>query len=534
MDFQWVAIALGDVTWITLAFILGFLARLISLPPLVGFLATGFALNYLGFSSGETLQKLADLGITLLLFTVGLKLNLQVLIRPQVWSVTALHIATIIAFFGAAIFCLALLNAPLFSGLDLKLSLMLAFALSFSSTVFVVKSLEDKGEMKSLHGRIAIGILIMQDLAAVIFLAASTGKIPSPWALLLFLLIPLRPVFHYLLQKTGHGELLILYGLVLALGGAELFEMGGVKDDLGALIMGVLISTHPKANEMAKSMLGFKDLFLVGFFLTIGMSGQLSLEALTIGLLLVPFIFIKSALFFTLMTRFNLRARTSLLATLNLTNYSEFGLIVAAIGVANGWLDPEWLVVIAIALSLSFIIAAPLNSFDDRIYGQFRAFWMWFQRTQRLPDDRLLDTFGASIAIFGMGRVGSGAYDKMREFHGETVVGIDFDADLIKKHKSMGRNVLHGDPSDADFWDKIEHNQSIKLVMLALPNLQANLDALEQLREIHFSGRIAATARFPDEAKSLQESGATAVFNVYTEAGAGFANHVEVQIRPDE
>ena len=529
MDFEWVAIALGDITWIILAFFLGFLARLINLPPLVGFLATGFLLNFLGITSGETLQKLADLGITLLLFTVGLKLNLKMLIRPQVWSVAALHISIIIALFGAAIFGLALMSVPLFSGLDFKLSLMIAFALSFSSTVFVVKSLEDKGEMKSLHGRIAIGILIIQDLAAVIFLAASTGKLPSAWALLLFLLIPLRPLFHHILQKTGHGELLILYGLVLALGGAELFELGGVKDDLGALMMGVLISGHSKSAEMAKSMLGFKDLFLVGFFLSIGMSGQLSLEALIIGLLLVPFIFAKSAVFYALMTTFKLRARTSLLATMNLTNYSEFGLIVVAIGVSNNWLDAQWLVVIAIALSLSFVIISPLNRIDDRIYRQFRTFWTRFQRTERLPDDTLLNMQGATIAIFGMGRVGSGAYDKMRERHGETVVGFDFDAEIIKKHQAKGRKVIYGDPSDADFWDKIEKEHSIKLAMLALPNVQANLDAMEQLRQTSFSGRTAAIARFPDEEELLRKSGAAAVFNIYTEAGAGFANHVETQ-----
>ena len=529
MDFEWVAIALGDVSWITLAFFLGFMARLINLPPLVGFLATGFLLNYLGITSGDTLQKLADLGVTLLLFAVGLKLNLKTLIRPQVWGVTVLHISIIVASFGAFIFALALVDIPLFSNLDLKTSLMLAFALSFSSTVFVVKSLEEKGEMRSLHGRIAIGILVMQDLAAVIFLAASTGKLPSPWALLLFLLIPMRPLFHHLLEKIGHGELLILYGLVLALGGAELFELGGIKDDLGALIMGVMISTHPKSTEMAKSMLGFKDLFLVGFFLSIGMSGQLSLETLVVGLLLVPFVFMKSALFFTLMTCFKLRARTSLLATLNLTNYSEFGLIIVAIGVSNGWMNAEWLVVIAIALSLSFIIAAPLNDIDDRIYSQFRSLWMKFQRKERLPDDVLLDTLGATIAIFGMGRVGSGAYDKMRELHGETVVGIDFDSERIKQHQATGRNALHGDPSDADFWEKIEQNHSIERIMLALPNLQANLDALEQLRAISFSGRISAIARFTDEVGILKKSGATAVFNIYTEAGAGFAEHVEYE-----
>ncbi len=529
MEFEWIPIALGDAAWITLAFAMGLLAKQVGLPPLVGFLATGFALNYLGTTSGEMLQKLADLGITLLLFTVGLKLNPKVLIRPQVWAVTVLHSAIIVAFFSAVIFVMVLMGISLFAGLDLKVILLLAFALSFSSTVFVVKSLEEKGEMKSLHGRIAIGILVVQDLAAVIFLAASAGKIPSIWAVLLFLLIPLRPLFHYLLQRTGHGELLILYGMVLALGGAELFELGGVKGDLGALIMGVLISTHPKSAEIAKSMLGFKDLFLVGFFLSIGMLGNLSLEALMIGLLLAPLVLIKSALFFALMTRFQLRARTSLLATLNLTNYSEFGLIVVAVGVSSGWVDSQWLIVIAIALSASFVIAAPLNSFDDRIYGQFRRLWMKFQSRERLPDDRLLDTLGATIAIFGMGRVGTGAYDRMRELHGETVVGIDFDADRIKHHQAAGRNALHGDPSDADFWDKIEQDHSIELVMLALPNLDANLDALEQLRAISYSGCIAATARFPDEVKVLEQAGADDVFNIYTEAGTGFADHVEVQ-----
>ncbi len=427
---------------------------------------------------------------------------------------------------GWVVFVLALIGAPLFTSLDFKRALLLAFALSFSSTVFVVKNLEENAEMQSLHGRIAIGILVMQDIAAVVFLAGSTGNLPSPWAALLFLLIPMRPFFHQLLQRAGHGELLILYGLVLALGGAELFELGGVKDDLGALIMGLLISTHPKASEMSKTILGFKDLFLVGFFLSIGMTGELSTEALVIGALLVPLVFVKSALFFGLMTRFKLRARTSLLATLNLSNYSEFGLIVAAIGVANGWIDPGWLVVISIALSLSFVVAAPLTSRDDKIYSNYRPFWQKHQREERLPDDQLMDTGNATIAVFGMGRVGTGAYDKMCELRGNTVVGIDFNAERVRQLRQEGRNVLRGDPSDADFWELVERVPSIDLVMLALPTLTANLDALEQLGEIGFTGGIAATARYPDEEARLREAGATAVFNIYAEAGTGFAGHV--------
>jgi len=207
----------------------------------------------------------------------------------------------------------------------------------------------------------------------------------------------------------------------------------------------------------------------------------------------VPLIFAKSTLFLFLMTRFRLRARTSLLAALNLNNYSEFGLIVIAIGVANGWLGPEWLVVVAVALSVSFIIAAPLVAADDSLYGRFRDRWTWFQREPRLPDDDYLDTQSATIAVFGMGRVGTGAYDTMREKFGETVIGVDFNHDGVRRHREAGRNVLHGDPSDADFWEKVDADHRIELVMLALPNLVANLDALAQLRRVDFKGRVTAT-----------------------------------------
>jgi glutathione-regulated potassium-efflux system ancillary protein KefC len=156
MEFEWVAIALGDVAWISLAFVLGFLASMVGLPPLVGFLATGFVIHAFGFSSGEVLNKLADLGITILLFIVGLKLDLRLLLKPQIWAVTALHSSAITAVIGAVIFWLALLGLPMFSKLDLNGALTLAFALSFSSTVFAVSSLEKSGEMNSLHGSLRI------------------------------------------------------------------------------------------------------------------------------------------------------------------------------------------------------------------------------------------------------------------------------------------------------------------------------------------------------------------------------------------
>ena len=530
MDFELIAIALDDVAWIAMAFVMGLLSKTVGLPPLVGFLATGFVLNVYGIGSGEILQKLSDLGITLLLFIVGLKLNLRTFARPQVWAVTGLHMTIVVLVFGTVIYVLALLGTSFLSGLDLSRSALIAFALSFSSTVFVVKVLEEKGETTSLHGRIAIGILIVQDLAAVVFLAISVGTWPTLWALLALLVVPLRPVLTLVLQRVGHGELLVLYGFLLALGGAEAFELVGLKGDLGALVLGVVIASHSKADELAKTMLGFKDLFLLGFFLSIGLSGQLEMEAVLVGAAITPLVFLKSVLFFGLLTGFKLRARTSLLASLHLTNYSEFGLIVAAIGVANGWIDGGWLIAIAIALSLSCAASAGLNVVAHRIYTRYRTTWKRLQRPERLADDGLLDIGGATIAIIGMGRIGTGTYDSMHRSHGATVVGIDIDPITVERQQSTGRNVLLGDPSDADFWDRVGAAHTLELVMLALPNLAASLAVLDQLKAASFGGRVAATARFQDEIKLLEQAGASTVFNAYAEAGSGFAAHVDEQV----
>lgn len=526
MEFESVAIGLGDVTWISLAFALGLFAKLIGLPPLVGFLAAGFVLKFQGFDNDILLQKLADLGITLLLFTVGLKLNLQTLLRPQVWAVTGIHMTVVVGVFGLAIYGLSLAGVVLFSDLNIQSALLLGFALSFSSTVFVVKVLEERGEVTSLHGRISVGILLMQDVAAVAFLVISSGKVPSYWSLSLLLLIPLRPILHQFLLRIGHGELLVLFGLLLALGGAEIFESVGLKGDLGALTLGVLIASHSKSEEMAKAMLSFKDLFLLGFFLSIGMSSELSSETFWIAVMVTPLIFVKSALFYGLLTHYRLRARTSLLTTANLTNYSEFGLIVVAIGVTNGWLQNDWLIVVAIALSLSFVIAAGVNAVSRRLYIKHIAIWKRFQKDQLIPDDELLDLGGATIVIVGMGGVGSGAYDAMRQRFGENVIGIDIDPVTAKNQRTKGRTVLRGDPSDSDFWDRVEVSHTLELVMLTLPKLNTTLEVLERLSEASFRGEVAAIARYSDEVEALEHIGVATVFNIYAESGVGFAAHV--------
>ena len=513
-----------DIVWLALAFACGWIAQQLTLPPLVGFLAAGFGLRALGADGGELLQQIADLGITLLLFTIGLKLNLRSLLRPEIWAGTSLHMAITIVVSVAVLWLLGLSGLAPIAGLPVTTLALIAFALSFSSTVFAIKALESRGELSSRHGRVAIGILIMQDIIAVVFLAASSGKLPSAWAFLLLLLPLLKPFVMLIMHKTGHDELLLLFGLVAAIAGADLFELVGMKADLGALAFGVLLGGHRKSSELAKIMLHFKNLFLIGFFLTIGLSGLPGPREFGIALLLTLIMPFKFLLFFTILTRFHLRARTAMLTALNLSNYSEFGLIVAAIGVTNAWLSNEWLVIIALALSFSFIYASIFSSMEHRLYARFEHLLLPFESDTRLAEDEIVTPGDAEVLIFGLGRTGGNAYRAMREDYGDRVCGVDYDQTRVDAYKKLGWRVIRGDATDADFWRAIDHQQ-IRMVMLALPSFNENLAAVKELRSAGYPGFIAATAHFDDERARLESAGADAAFNIFAEAGAGFAAH---------
>ncbi|MBT8468054.1 MAG: cation:proton antiporter [Deltaproteobacteria bacterium] len=513
------------------AFVLGVAARFIRLPPLVGFLIAGFALKGAGYESSQALQKIADIGVTLLLFSIGLKLQIKTLLKPVVWAGATIHMALFVALFGALFYAL---DFGMFRGTDFSNAALIAFALSFSSTVFAVKTFDGQGQSSSLAASTAIGILIMQDVIAVVFLAASKGVPPSPWALALLLLIPARVLFKRLMERSGHGELLILLAFLMAFGGYTVFEGVNLKGDLGALVMGMLVADHPKAQEMAKSMLGFKDIMLVGFFLTIGLLGIPSVADLGVALLLVALIPIKVALYFGVMTRFNLRARTSLLASLGLSTYSEFGLIVGALGVKMGWLTDQWLVIIAVSVAGTFIIASPLNAAANQLYDRYRAFLRRFEKSKRLPEEQPVSVGQAEVLIVGMGGLGTAAYDAIVEDFGARVCGIDNNRQTVARHVELGRNVVAGDPTDLDFWDRVSRDHTVKVAMLALPNHEANLAATEEIRKFEErSGEtlLTATARFEDEIAELKEHGVDEAFNLNTEAGAGYAHLVRKLLR---
>ncbi|MCK5360968.1 MAG: cation:proton antiporter, partial [Gammaproteobacteria bacterium] len=468
-----------DPIWIAVAFGFGLFSRQVGLPPLVGFLIAGFTLNYLGAEGGEFLNEMADVGVTLLLFSIGLKLRVKELLRAEVWGVTLIHMLSIVVFLAASLFLLKSLQLPLFGNLDWPSILILSFALSFSSTVFVVKVLESRGDLLSQVGRLAIGVLIVQDIAAILFLGISEAKVPSLWAaLLIVLLVAGRPLLTSLLEKIGHGELLVLYGLVLALGGAALFELVDMKGDLGALIFGVLIANHPKSNEMAKALFSLKELFLLGFFLSIGMAGLPDISMVFAVVILLAVLIVKSGLFVLLFSLFRVRSRPAAATSLILGNFSEFGLIVSVVAVSQQWLSQEWLVTMALLVSMSFIVSSVINNYSDDIYARFCSSLKKMQRTNRLEGDEDFDLSTTKVLVCGMGRVGTGAYDYLLTQGHKKVMGLDSDKVVVEEQCESGRITHFANVSNPDFWSRVDVNSSnIEWVFLCAPGNSANARA---------------------------------------------------------
>lgn len=512
-----------DFIWIFFAFICGLAAKSISFPPSIGYLAAGFALNFLGYQADDSLTILSNLGITLMLFTIGLKLNVKSLFKSEVWLTSSLHTITWIILTVVIIKLFTILAIGYFAELDSITATLIAFALSFSSTVCVIKLLEENGEMRTRHGKLAVGILVIQDIVAVAFLVFATGKTPSIWAFALLLLFFIRPAINKVVDHVGHGELIPLTGFFIALGSYELFELVNIKGDLGALLIGMFLSSHPKASEINKSLLSFKDIFLIGFFLSIGFSAIPTLEMLGLAVLLVLIMPFKFTLFFGLLSLLKIRCRTSYLSALALSNFSEFGLIVAAISVANGWLSNEWLVILALAVSISFVITNILYRYAHSFFGLHKEFFHQFERKECLAEDTFCQPKQAPIVIIGMGRVGIGAYRAICE-HGNTLVwGLDAEPEKVAWLSEQGVQAYCGDAEDAFFWERI-NLPSLQLVLLALPNVIDSMSITNQLRSAGYQGKIAAIARYDDERSQLEEFGIDKVFNFYNEAGVGFAD----------
>ncbi|MBU1493483.1 MAG: cation:proton antiporter [Actinobacteria bacterium] len=515
-----------EITFVLMAFGLGMAAASVNLPPLVGYLTAGFALHGLGYENTGAIDLLADLGVLLLLFGIGLKLRLRTLARPEVWAGASIHMIVTTAILGGVLLAMGAAGLPMVAGITVRQAAVLGFAFSFSSTVFAVKALEERNEVASLPGRIAIGILIVQDLLAVLFLALWVDEPPTWWAIPVVAgLIALRPVLGWIFDRVGHGELLVLFGFSLAIGvGLGAFDEVGLKPDLGALLAGLALANHRRASELSDRLLSIKDLLLIGFFLSIGLGGVPRPMAAAVAAALVVLVPLKATGFLLLLTRFRLRSSTAWHSSVTLATYSEFGLIVTAVGVDRGLVDQQWAATMAVAVAMSFLLAAPLNTARHQVYHRWSTAIGRLERHPPQPDDRIIEPTGARILVFGMGRTGTGAYDELVKRRGEVVLGVDRNDTVIDQNRVAGRRMLRGDSLDRDFWDRLRLHPEIQMVVLATGDHTASLETVRRVRDIRPDILIAAGALYQDEVWELRSLGVDVARNLYDEAGRGLAD----------
>ncbi len=514
-----------EAIWIGIAFVCGLAARQMGLPTLVGYLLAGVALSLYGIESGDVLKEVAHIGVLLLLFSVGLKLKVKSLFRPEVIAGSLLHMLISTALIGAVMIWVFQLGQGM--------GALIAVSLAFSSTVVAAKVLESKRELRAFHGRVAIGILVVQDLVAVALLSTLGGEAPSVWAFGLFALPLLRPLVFKLQDYSGHGELLVLFGMLLAvvLGGAG-FEALGLSGELGALLMGAMIAEHPKSSELSVSLWSLKEMLLVGFFLQIGMAGIPNLEQIMLALMLVLLLPLKAALFFFLLMLFKLRSRSAFLASLSLATYSEFGLIVANMAVDGGMMSNDWLIVIAVAVIFSFIISAPLNHFAHGLYERWEKRLKYFEHDEVHPDDEPISLGNSRVLVMGMGRVGTGAYDYFAK-KGARVIGMDSDMMRVEKLRESKRRVLYADAEDPQLWANL-HLEGVEAVVLCMPDPEANHIAVRQLRKINYPGMVTAAATYPEQVAMFEGAGASLAYDYYSRAGHGYAECVWKKMPADK
>ncbi len=509
-----------EAVWIGFAFSLGLLVRLIGLPPLIGYLAAGFMITAsateleLPKEGNAIIAHVAHLGVLLLLFTVGLKLNIRSLGKTEVLGGSLAHFASSALLYTPIIY---LTFEP-----DWYHALMLAAALAFSSTVLAAKVLEGKREIRAFHGRVAIGILVMQDLIAMALLSFTQGITPSPFALLVLLVPLLRPLLYKLMDLTGHDDLQILFGVMLAvvLGGSG-FHAVGLSSELGALVFGALLAGHNRAGELSKTLWGLKEFFLVGFFLQIGLGGLPDQQAWLFAALMTALLPFKAVLFFALLVMFRLRARSAFLSGLVLSNYSEFALIVAAS------VMPQFLIPLALTVALSFVVSAPLNRFAHPLYERLAHRLIPYERDIHHPDEQPVSLGDAEVLIMGMGRTGSAAYQYLE--HKCHLVALDSDPAKVADHQDKGNNVLFADAEDQVFWQGLTLG-GIKAVVLCLNDVEAKVIATKKLRQAGFGGLIVSHSMHKDEAAAIMEAGADHTYLTMSEAGVGLGERVRQHI----
>lgn len=531
---------------LALSALVGIVGQLLRQPMIVSFIAVGIlagpsALDIV--QSRENIEILAELGVAVLLFLVGLKLDLK-LVRNlgSVALATGLGqvlFTSVVGFFlGLAL------------GLGVVTSVYVAVALTFSSTIIIVKLLSDKREVDSLHGRIAIGFLIVQDLVVVLAMMvlsawgvgtqadASEDTLKQIATVLLYGLIMLvlvglfiRYLANPLVRRVARSsELLIIFAIGWAALLASLGDHLGFGKELGGLLAGVSLASTPFREAIVARLSSLRDFLLLFFFIALGSQLDLSLLGAQVGPAMIFSLFVligNPVIVMIIMGLLGYRKRTGFLAGLTVAQISEFSLIFMAMGLSLGHTDAEALGLVTLVGLITIAMSVYMITYSEHLYHWLSPLLDVFERTVPHREEAMERerTGGEAydVVLFGLGRYGAAIAEHLSR-EKLKILAVDFNPDEVKRWRSRGYDTIYGDACDQDFVGSLPL-RDVQWVISAMPQHEfgvthedARMMLMDALKAQHYRGKIAVSTHYTRDAEALKEKGADLVLLPFYDA----------------
>jgi Kef-type K+ transport system membrane component KefB/Trk K+ transport system NAD-binding subunit len=526
------------------AFIVSYIANLFKQPILIGYILAGVLISpfiiKFGFET-DVINALSKFGIAFLLFMVGLHLNPKNLREIGIPSLV-IGLAEIVFTFGVSFF----VAYKLFD-FNLLSSMYIGIALSFSSTILIMKILSDKQDLESLYAKIAIGVLIVEDLVAagiLMFISSTSGAGASSGLALsnifigLGIIIVLLLIGHFILPRFTKGiaksrELLFLFSVSWCFIVAALFNYLGFSIEIGALVAGIALSMTPYSPEISSRISPLRDFFLVIFFLIFGFNADFS----GIGNIIIPslifsiiVLLLKPVIVMSASALFGYTKRTNFLAGTCLAQISEFSLIILFLGVSLGHIENNILQIIILTMIITIFLSTYIVTYSQKFYEKMKGFASLFERKNIRNKDKLLEKEYDAM-LFGYNRIGFSILNSLKRSNKKYLV-VDFNPETIRRLNKLRVPASYGDVDDLDFLNEL-HLNKLQLAISTVPDYETNSVLISEIKRVNKEAIIIVRAHTIEDALELYKKGANYVVTPHF-LGGEYVSKMIVDLKNDE
>ena len=523
-----------------LAAVLGALGQFLKQPLIVMFIFLGILVGPSVLDmvkSHDKIDLLAEVGIAVLLFIVGLKLDLRI-----IKSVGKVALLTGI---GQIIFTSLI---GYFIGLGLGFSSLhsfyIAVALTFSSTIIIVKLLSDKKEINTLHGQIAVGFLIVQDIVVIVVMIIISamgkekeltlaGEILRTFLTGVVLLVMTLGAMKWIIPKLSSflaksQEMLSLFAIAWAVTLAAVSEFMGFSREVGAFLAGLSLASSQFKDVISSRLVSLRDFLLLFFFVNLGANLNLSVigDQVSPAIIFSAFVLIGNPIIvLIIMGILGYRKSTSFLAGLTVAQISEFSLIFAGLGLAAGHITEETVGLITLVGLITIGLSTYLILYSHTLFEYISPFLKIFERKEPLKNMSELSSIveNVDVIIFGLGRFGSKIAETIDQHKQINYLGIDFDPEVLKDWNRKNRKIVYGDVDNTDILEHIPY-QNTKCIVITIPETEYSLNLIKELKKNEYQGKIFVSIRNERNIGLFKQYSVDGILSPYKMAASNFFN----------